>query len=89
MSGEEASNATCQAIQDFITESNISCINATKEFRHISVQPRDGMNVLGIIVFTIAFGITLGRLGAQGRNIVRVIGVLNEAIMRLVTLVMW
>ena len=47
------------------------------------------MNILGIIVFTIAFSIVLGRLGPDGRKIVNAIGVLNEAIMKLVSLVMW
>ncbi len=50
---------------------------------------REGMNILGIIVFTIAFGVTLGQLGAEGRRIVHAIGVLNNAIMKLVSLVMW
>ena len=47
------------------------------------------MNILGIIVFTVAFALCLGHLGEDGRRLVNSIGVLNEAIMKLVTLVMW
>ncbi len=47
------------------------------------------MNVLGIIVFTIAFAVVLSSMGPSGRGIVAGVGVLNEAIMKLVTIVMW
>ncbi len=81
---------SCSRIQQYFREMNLSCKNATTfDRRFISVVPRDGMNVLGIIVFTIAFGVTLGRLGEGGRSIVQAVGVLNTAIMKLVSLVMW
>ena len=69
---------------------NVTCENATEyDRRFVLIGSREGMNVLGIIVFTIAFGIMLGKLGPDGRKVVKAIGVLNEAIMKLVSLVMW
>lgn len=85
-----AGSATCVEIQEFIRQLNLSCENTTRtdqHYRHLGT--REGMNVLGIIIFTIAFGITLGRQGEGGRKIVQAIGVLNEAIMKLVNLIMW
>lgn len=55
----------------------------------MTVGSRDGMNVLGIIIFSIAFSIVLSRLGTEGQKIVHAVGILNEAIMKLVTVVMW
>ena len=54
-----------------------------------SLGTRDGMNILGVIVFTIAFAIVLSSLGENAQQFVKVIGVLNDAIMKLVTIVMW
>ena len=82
-------STSCQVIRDYIIDYNVTCANSTQLIRHISIVPRDGMNILGIIVFTIAFSIVLGRLGPDGKKIVDAIGVLNEAIMKLVALVMW
>ncbi len=79
---------SCSAIRNYITLFNISCSNFTQTVRQVSVEKHDGMNILGIIVFTIAFAIVLSRQPG-GRRVVEVIGVLNEAIMKLVSLVMW
>ena len=68
---------------------NLTCENATIPIRHVVVGTREGMNILGIIVFSIAFAIVLSRTGTEGRKIVGVISTLNEVIMKLVTMVMW
>ena len=93
-SGEEEGDqnnctTTCPDIQRFFAESNLSCSNATREFRTLHLVGREGMNVLGIIVFTVAFGLVLARLGDQAAPIVRAVDVLNTAIMKLVAVVMW
>lgn len=80
----------CVDIKAYIYDNNIDCTNTTEyNKRSIELGTRGGMNILGIIVFTVAFAITLGRLGEEGQKVVKSIGVLNEAIMKLVTLVMW
>ena len=84
------SSFTCQDIKDYINKEGVNCTDATEyNKRLVDLGTREGMNILGIIVFTVAFAITLGRLGEEGQKLVRSIGVLNEAIMKLVTLVMW
>ena len=47
------------------------------------------MNVLGLIVFCIAFGIIIGQLEEKGKLMVDFFVVLNEIVMRLVFIIMW
>ena len=91
MESVNVSNLTlCQDIKAYISDNSLDCSNATEyNKRSVELGTRGGMNILGIIVFTVAFAITLGRLGEEGQKVVKSIGVLNEAIMKLVTLVMW
>ena len=78
----------CSYAKETIEEFNLTCGNATRE-RRVTVGTRDGMNILGIIIFSIAFSVVLARLGSEGAKVVRVIATLNEAIMKLVGFVMW
>lgn len=79
----------CSEVKEIIAELNLTCGNATRELRRVTVGTREGMNVLGIIIFSIAFSVVLARLGPEGAKVVRVISTLNEAIMKLVGFVMW
>lgn len=47
------------------------------------------MNVLGLVVFSIVFGIVLGRVGERGLPVKAFFESLNEIIMEMVALVMW
>ncbi len=47
------------------------------------------MNVLGLVVFSIVFGIVLGRVGERGLPVRAFFESLNEIIMEMVSLVMW
>ena len=47
------------------------------------------MNVLGLVVFSIVFGIVLGRVGERGLPVKAFFESLNEIIMEIVSLVMW
>nr|XP_039251472.1 excitatory amino acid transporter-like isoform X1 [Styela clava] len=73
-------------------------LNGTTQFNltnatHIDItrtqERKHGTNVLGLIVFCIAFGITLSSLGNEGRPVARFITVLNEIFMRMMTVVIW
>ncbi|XP_022255335.1 excitatory amino acid transporter-like isoform X1 [Limulus polyphemus] len=57
------------------------------DVRHL--QYKDGTNVLGLIIFCIAFGIICGQVGQEGEIMVNFFIILNEIIMRIVVLVMW
>ncbi|XP_069765144.1 excitatory amino acid transporter 2-like [Narcine bancroftii] len=48
-----------------------------------------GMNVLGLIGFFVAFGISMGKMGEKARVMIDFFNVLNEIIMKLVSMIMW
>ncbi|XP_051899983.1 neutral amino acid transporter B(0) [Pristis pectinata] len=65
-------------------------INKTIEEIKIPVPTNvDGMNILGLVVFAIVFGIALRRLGAEGENLIHFFSSFNEATMILVSWIMW
>uniref|UniRef100_UPI00358E9C07 neutral amino acid transporter A-like n=1 Tax=Myxine glutinosa TaxID=7769 RepID=UPI00358E9C07 len=49
----------------------------------------DGMNILGLITYAIAFGIALRKLGKMGEELIRFFDVFNEGTMVIVSWVMW
>lgn len=79
----------CSAAEELVKEMGLDCRNATKEVHTTSLGTRDGMNVLGIVTFSIVFAIFLSRLGEQGRKVVEAIAAVNEVIMLLVRFIMW
>lgn len=48
---------------------------------------KDGTNVMGMIVFCIIFGVLAGQIGPRGKLMVDFFMVLNDIIMKLVTIV--
>ncbi|KAF5895114.1 excitatory amino acid transporter 2-like, partial [Clarias magur] len=48
-----------------------------------------GMNVLGLIGFFIAFGICMGKMGERGKIMSEFFNILNEIIMKMVSMIMW
>uniref|UniRef100_A0A8C9VRR8 Amino acid transporter n=1 Tax=Scleropages formosus TaxID=113540 RepID=A0A8C9VRR8_SCLFO len=54
-----------------------------------SLQFKSGMNVLGLIGFFIAFGICMGKMGEKAKLMLEFFNILNEIVMRLVTMIMW
>ena len=50
---------------------------------------RDSMNVLGLVVFSIVFGIILGRTGQRGLPLKAFFNSLNDVVMGMIDLVMW
>ena len=53
------------------------------------VKKIDGMNVLGMVVFSIFLGTIIGRMGPRGRPLVDLFDCICEATMKLVSLVIW
>ena len=49
----------------------------------------DGVNLLGLTMFSIIFGIVIGKLGPKGKPLVEFFSTLNDAMLMLVTLIMW
>ncbi|XP_035279292.1 solute carrier family 1 member 7a [Anguilla anguilla] len=49
----------------------------------------EGMNVLGIVIFSATMGIMLGRMGPNGTAMVNFCQSLNEAVLKIVAIVIW
>ncbi|XP_043430937.1 excitatory amino acid transporter 5 isoform X2 [Prionailurus bengalensis] len=49
----------------------------------------DGMNVLGIVIFSATMGIMLGRMGDNGTPLVSFCQCLNESVMKIVAVAVW
>ncbi|KAK2895876.1 hypothetical protein Q8A73_015364 [Channa argus] len=49
----------------------------------------DGMNMLGLLAFSVAFGLTLSSMETQGKPLIDFFHCLNKAIMHLISLVIW
>lgn len=54
-----------------------------------STQKEDGMNVLGLVVYSVAMGIVVGMLRETGRPLYLFCLALAEATMKLVSAVIW
>ena len=50
---------------------------------------RNGTNPLGIIFFCLAFGTVLGSLGKKAAGVIEFFAVIDEVIMRMVSIIMW
>ena len=49
----------------------------------------DGVNALGLVVFSMSFGLVIGNMKQQGQALRDFFDCLNEAIMRLVAIIIW
>ncbi|XP_073179904.1 excitatory amino acid transporter 1-like isoform X2 [Lepidochelys kempii] len=49
----------------------------------------NGVNALGLVVFSVCFGLVIGSLKQKGRALQEFFNCLNEAIMRLVAIIIW
>nr|XP_033784571.1 excitatory amino acid transporter 2 [Geotrypetes seraphini] len=80
-----------------VTDSVFAVMNESlteaKEAAQVTIKKglefKDGMNVLGLIGFFIAFGVAMGKMGEQARLMVDFFSILNEIVMKLVTMIMW
>ncbi|XP_054665664.1 uncharacterized protein LOC129199355 [Grus americana] len=62
--------------------------NKTQEYKIVGIYS-DGINVLGLIVFCLVFGMVIGKMGEKGQVLVDFFNALNEATMRIVQIIMW
>ncbi|CAG0879963.1 unnamed protein product [Darwinula stevensoni] len=56
----------------------------TRHIVHIN-----GINVIGLIVFCVAFGLVAGQMRSSGQVLIEFFVVLNDCIMKMVELIMW
>ena len=64
--------------------------NYEKEFDYWQVLPseRTGLNVLGLVMFCLTFGYVISSMGESGRILVNFFEAVNEASIRMISIVM-
>lgn len=62
--------------------------NETKEYKVVGMY-LDGINVLGLIVFCLVFGLVIGKMGERGQILVDFFSALSDATMKIVQIIMW
>ncbi|KAG7321949.1 hypothetical protein KOW79_014807 [Hemibagrus wyckioides] len=87
------SNLVAAAFQSYATgykfvKTNTNTTNITLEKVPVGTDV-DGMNILGLIVFAMAFGVALRKLGDDGEILIKFFNSFNEATMVLVSWIMW
>lgn len=86
-----------KVIQTIIKNASVNITTISREiypssktiFAGVATNPTGGMNILGLAVFSIVFGIVLGKMGAKAKPLKAFFSALNDAVMILVTLIMW
>ncbi|XP_062408474.1 neutral amino acid transporter B(0)-like [Sardina pilchardus] len=86
------SNLVAAAFQSYATHYNLKEVNGTFNLTVAKIpygKEVDGMNILGLVVFAIVFGIALRKLGEEGEILIKFFNSFNEATMVLVSWIMW
>ncbi|KAK2847247.1 hypothetical protein Q5P01_010246 [Channa striata] len=89
------SNLVSAAFQSYATSYKQITRNGTDGSPNITVEKvpfgidQDGMNILGLVVFAIVFGVALRKLGEEGEILIKFFNSFNEATMVLVSWIMW
>ncbi|XP_048185708.1 neutral amino acid transporter B(0) [Perognathus longimembris pacificus] len=66
-----------------------SYMNKTDMQKFPSGKEEEGMNILGLVVFAIIFGVALRKLGPKGELLIHFFNTFNDATMVLVSWIMW
>uniref|UniRef100_A0A3Q3G8Y1 Amino acid transporter n=1 Tax=Labrus bergylta TaxID=56723 RepID=A0A3Q3G8Y1_9LABR len=79
-----------------VNDTFFNSTNGTQEVMEITREERipvpgqvNGVNALGLVVFSMCFGLIIGNMKEQGQLLRDFFDSLNEAIMRLVAIIMW
>ncbi|XP_063287867.1 neutral amino acid transporter B(0) [Pelobates fuscus] len=91
------SNLVSAAFQSYSTSYRLELRNASDPAGGYNItsdkvpygQEVEGMNILGLVVFAIVFGVALRKLGEEGEILIKFFNSFNEATMVLVTWIMW
>ena len=84
-------------VQTIVLNAKVNITTISKEiyppsntiFAGVATNPTGGMNILGLAVFSIVFGVVLGKMGVRAKPLTAFFSSLNDAVMILVTLIMW
>ncbi|XP_012508838.1 PREDICTED: neutral amino acid transporter B(0) [Propithecus coquereli] len=82
------SNLVSAAFRSYATYYRTSQMNGTTVKVPVGGEV-EGMNILGLVVFAIVFGVALRKLGPDGELLIRFFNSFNDATMVLVSWIMW
>ncbi|XP_068106881.1 excitatory amino acid transporter 1 [Hyperolius riggenbachi] len=81
-------NDTLAAIANNVSEALESLVKFREEIVPVPGAV-NGVNALGLVVFSLCFGLVIGNMKEEGKALKDFFDSLNEAIMRLVAVIMW
>ncbi|KAK6467375.1 excitatory amino acid transporter 1 isoform X1 [Huso huso] len=86
----DATNATESPILANVTQA-IQTLQETITMEEAVPGPgsSNGVNALGLVVFSMCFGLVIGKMKQKGQALLEFFDCLNEAIMRLVAIIIW
>lgn len=58
-------------------------------YEYDGLKKNNRLNILGVLVVSIAFGLILSKMGEQGRPMTQWFSILLEVTMKIVELIMW
>ncbi|KAJ8365895.1 hypothetical protein SKAU_G00147260 [Synaphobranchus kaupii] len=87
-------NLVAAAFRSYATEYKIITVgnftNGSSIYQTVPVgTDTEGMNILGLVLFAVVFGVALKKLGAEGEGLISFFNSFNEATMVLVSWIMW
>ncbi|TNN65410.1 Neutral amino acid transporter A [Liparis tanakae] len=88
------SNLVAAAFRSYATDYKMVAVgndtNGTTLYQKVPIGTEtDGMNILGLVLFAMVFGVALRKLGDEGEELIRFFNAFNEATMVLVSWIMW
>ncbi|XP_008428583.1 neutral amino acid transporter A [Poecilia reticulata] len=88
------SNLVAAAFRSYATDYKMVAVgndtNGTILYQKVPIGTEaDGMNILGLVLFAMMFGVALRILGEEGEELIRFFNAFNEATMVLVSWIMW
>ncbi|XP_039542221.1 solute carrier family 1 member 9 isoform X2 [Pimephales promelas] len=88
---ENLVQASFQQVQTVLKKVPVAVQNQTEPIivSRKKLEMKWGMNVLGLIGFFITFGIYMGKMGERGKLMSDFFNILNEIIMKMVSMIMW
>ncbi|XP_036289835.1 excitatory amino acid transporter 3 isoform X4 [Pipistrellus kuhlii] len=85
---EPGMNMTGASVTAVMTTAVTVAKNETKEYKVVGMYS-DGINVLGLIVFCLVFGLVIGKMGEKGQILVDFFNALTDATMKIIQIIMW
>ncbi|KAA8589161.1 hypothetical protein FQN60_010506 [Etheostoma spectabile] len=88
-------NLVAAAFRSYATDYKMVAVgndtNGTALYQKVPVRENeaDGMNILGLVLFAMVFGVALRKLGDEGEELIRFFNAFNEATMVLVSWIMY